>query len=71
MPLQLPEELAQAKELMDQARFGEALEITENFEKGESLSPEDQLLALLTKGRIYAYTSQYEKLVNISESTIK
>ena len=53
MPLQLLEELAQAKELIDQARFGEALEIIEKLEKVESLSPEDQLSALLIKGRIY------------------
>ena len=43
----LPKELAQAKELMDQAKFGEALEIVETFEKGESLAPEDKLSALL------------------------
>ena len=63
----LPKELAHARELMDQAKFGEALEIIENFENGESLLPEDQLSALLIKARIYRHTQQYEKGVKISE----
>jgi len=63
----LPEELSNANELMDQAKFGEALEIVTNFEKGESISPEDQLSALLIKGNIYFYTQQLEKCVKISE----
>lgn len=37
--------LAHARELMDQAKFGEVLEIIENFKSVESLSPEDQLSA--------------------------
>jgi len=35
MPILLPEELGKAKELMDQAKFGEALEIITNFENLE------------------------------------
>ena len=38
---QLPEELTRARELMDQAKLDEALEIIEQFEKDEALSPED------------------------------
>jgi tetratricopeptide (TPR) repeat protein len=63
--ISLPKELARAMELIDQARFGEALEITEDFEKGESLSPEDQLSVLLVKGRIYGYTRDLEKCVEV------
>ncbi len=63
----LPKELAHARELMDQAKFGEALEIVTNFENVESLSPEDQLSALLIKARIYFYNRQHEKWVKISE----
>jgi tetratricopeptide (TPR) repeat protein len=64
----LPKELLQARELIDQAKFREALEIIEKFEKGESLSPEDQLSTLLTKARIYAYSGPLEKYVKLSES---
>jgi len=63
----LPRELAHATELMDQAKFGEALEIIENLEIDESIQPEEKLSALLIKARIYHYTSQYENCVNISE----
>ena len=61
----LPKELAHARELNDQAKFGEALDIIENFEKRESLSPEDQLSALLIKGNIFFYTQQIEKCLKI------
>jgi len=63
----LPKELAHARELIDQAKFGEALEIIENFENVESLLPEDQLSALLIKASVYRYTHQYEKRLKISE----
>ena len=63
----LPKELVHARELVDQAKFGEALEIIENFENVESLLPKDQLSALLIKGRIYRYTHQYENRLKISE----
>jgi len=63
----LPKELAQARDLINQAKFGEALEIIENFENVESLLPEDQLSALLIKARIYRYTHQYENRFKISE----
>ncbi len=67
MTLVVPKELAHARELMNQARFGEALEIVEQFEKIESLSSKDQLLALLTKARIYSYNNQFEEQVKISD----
>jgi tetratricopeptide (TPR) repeat protein len=52
---QLPEELARARELTDQGRFDEALEIVEKSEKVRSLSPEDKLSTLLIKGRLQRY----------------
>ncbi|MHA2400797.1 MAG: tetratricopeptide repeat protein [Promethearchaeota archaeon] len=67
MTLVVPKELAHARELINQARFGEALEIVEQFEKIKSLSSEDQLLALLTKARIYSYNNQFEEQVKISD----
>ena len=57
----LPKELAQARELMDQAKLDEALKIIERFENEKSLSPENQLSALLTKGRIYLYKQRTRK----------
>ncbi|MHA2009484.1 MAG: hypothetical protein ACXABO_19915 [Promethearchaeota archaeon] len=65
MPILLPEDLVNAGKLIEQARFGEALEITEEFEKTE-LIPEDQVSMFLTKSRIYAYTREYEKNVEVS-----
>ena len=52
MTILLPKELTHARELIDQAKFGDALEIIENFENAESLSPEDQLSVLLIKAKI-------------------
>ncbi|MFX0080901.1 MAG: hypothetical protein ACFE94_04025 [Candidatus Hodarchaeota archaeon] len=63
----LPKELVRAKELMDQAKLEEALEIIENYEKIESLSSRDQLSALLIKATIYRYNRQYRKSLEISE----
>ena len=63
----LPKELVHARELTDQAKFEEALEIIENFENVESLLPEDQLSALLIKANVYRYTHQYEKRLKICE----
>ena len=63
----LPKELIHASELIDQAKFEEALEIIENFENIESLQPEDQLSALLLKAMIYTYNQEFEKRLEISE----
>ncbi|MHA2186554.1 MAG: hypothetical protein ACXAAI_16310, partial [Promethearchaeota archaeon] len=64
---QLPEELAYARELMDQAKLDEALEIIKQFEKKESLAPEDQLSALLIKGKIYLYQQRTRKALQFFE----
>ncbi|MHA2269953.1 MAG: hypothetical protein ACXAB8_19325 [Promethearchaeota archaeon] len=63
MPLLVPKELVQARELTHQAKFNEALEIIEQFEKTESLSSEDKLFALLMKGRIYLSKQHTRKAV--------
>jgi tetratricopeptide (TPR) repeat protein len=57
----LPKELGHARELMDQVKLDEALEIIENFEKGEFLSPKDQLSSLLIKGEIYIHNQRVRK----------
>jgi tetratricopeptide (TPR) repeat protein len=64
---QLPRELVHARELMDEAKLDEALEIVENFEKDKSLSPEDQLSVLLIKGRIYRYKYLIEESIKMGE----
>ncbi|MHA2400796.1 MAG: tetratricopeptide repeat protein [Promethearchaeota archaeon] len=67
MPLQLSEELTHARELIEQAKLDEALEVVENFEQIKSISSEDQLSALLIKGHIYSYNQEFEKFVKNSE----
>lgn len=67
MTKQLPEELARARELMDQAKLDEALEFIEQYEKSESLSPKDQLSALLIKGRAYLYKQRTRKALQAFE----
>jgi tetratricopeptide (TPR) repeat protein len=67
MTIQLPKELAQAKELLDHAKFEEALKIIENYEDVESLPLSDQLSALLIKANIFKFVFQFEEQVKISE----
>ncbi|MFW9824522.1 MAG: hypothetical protein ACFFE4_16380 [Candidatus Thorarchaeota archaeon] len=63
----LPKELTHARELMDQAKLDEILEIIEEFEKNESLAQEDKLSALLIKAKVFEYTQKYEICVEINE----
>jgi tetratricopeptide (TPR) repeat protein len=63
----ISKELTHVRDLCDQAKFGEALEIIENLENSESLSQEDLLSALLIRGNVYVYNQAYEKAVNIFE----
>ncbi|MHA2180356.1 MAG: tetratricopeptide repeat protein [Promethearchaeota archaeon] len=65
---QFPEELIRVSELIDQVSFEEALEIIEELEKDESLSPKDQVSVILMKGRIYHYSNQFEKQVKVYRS---
>ncbi len=71
MTRSLPKELAQARDLTEQAKLDEAFKIIEKLEKVESLSPKDQLSVLLLKGKIYSYYHQFEKQVKISELTFQ
>jgi len=63
----LPKELVQARELMDQAKLDEALEIIEKFENGKSFSPEDQLSVLLIKAEAYLYKQRTRKALQAYE----
>ncbi|MFW9942651.1 MAG: tetratricopeptide repeat protein [Candidatus Thorarchaeota archaeon] len=63
----LPKELTRARELMEQAKFDEALEIIEKYEKRDSITQEDQLSALLIKGGIYLYNRRTRKALQTYE----
>ena len=63
----LPKELTQARDLLEQAKFDEALEIIKKYEKQESLTKEDQLSVLLTKGGLYLYKQRTRKALQIYE----
>ncbi|MHA2182165.1 MAG: hypothetical protein ACXAAH_12165, partial [Promethearchaeota archaeon] len=67
MPNPLPKELVQAKELMDQARLDEALEIIEKVERGETVGPKIHLSTLLIKGKIYLYKRRTRKALQTYE----
>jgi len=67
MTLELPKQLTHAKELMDHAKLDETLEIIEQFEKRESLSPADQLSVLLIKGKVYLYKQRTRKALQAFE----
>ena len=64
-----PRELLLVEQLINEAKFEDALKTIENFEKKESLTPEDQLSMLLLKGRIYAYNAQIKDAVKVGEQT--
>ncbi|MHA2399012.1 MAG: tetratricopeptide repeat protein [Promethearchaeota archaeon] len=65
MAKQPPKELIHARELLDQGKLDETLEIIENFEKKESLDAGERLSALLIKGSVYLYKQRTRKAVNI------
>ena len=64
-----PREFLRLEQLINEAKFEDALKTIENFEKKESLTPEDQLSMLLLKGRIYAYNAQIKDAVKVGEQT--
>jgi tetratricopeptide (TPR) repeat protein len=63
----LPKELTRARELIDQAKFDEALEIIEKYEKEKSFTQEEQLSTLLIKGRLYLYKQRTRKALQTYE----
>jgi len=62
----LPEELKQAVKLTYQARFDEALDTINNFEKTKT-STNEHLSGLILKGKIYCYKEKYKKAVDIGK----
>lgn len=63
----LPKELAYAEKLMYDGKFKEACAAITNFEKNKLISSEDQLLALILRGRINNYCEQYREAVEIGK----
>jgi tetratricopeptide (TPR) repeat protein len=64
-------ELKDVENLIYQAKFEDSLSILLNLEKKEFLTPEDQLLSLILKGKIYCYKEQYRGAIEIGESAYK
>jgi tetratricopeptide (TPR) repeat protein len=71
MTKQLPIELTHARELIDQAKFEEALDIIKNFEKQGSLTQKNALIANIMVGWIYNYKYQWEKAMQIGDRVYK
>ncbi|MHA2474573.1 MAG: hypothetical protein ACXAES_15230, partial [Promethearchaeota archaeon] len=63
MTKQIPKELAHARELMEQAKLDEAVEILEQFELSASFSSQDLLSALLQKGSIRFFELNFKQAV--------
>jgi tetratricopeptide (TPR) repeat protein len=68
---QLPEELDRARELMDQAKFEEALDIIKNFEKKGALTQKDASTANIMLGWIYNYMYQWKNAIQIGDRVYK
>ncbi|MHA1992711.1 MAG: tetratricopeptide repeat protein [Candidatus Hodarchaeales archaeon] len=68
---QLPKELTHARELMDQAKFEEALDIIKNFEKKGTLTQKIALTADIMIGLIYNYKYQWKKAMQIGDRVYK
>jgi tetratricopeptide (TPR) repeat protein len=63
-----PEELTNSRKLMYQAKFTEALELLDTYEKKNIESSKNQLLGYIIKGKIYDYMEDYKEAIEIGES---
>ncbi|MHA1931651.1 MAG: tetratricopeptide repeat protein [Promethearchaeota archaeon] len=63
----LPEELTQARQLINEAKLSEARELITNFEMSGEITPEVQLSVLLLKGRIDLFEFQYNKAIQTGD----
>ncbi|MFW9819964.1 MAG: hypothetical protein ACFFE5_10170, partial [Candidatus Thorarchaeota archaeon] len=60
-------ELLNVERLMYQAKFEESLDNITDFEKLQNITPTDQLLSLIYKGKIFCYQERYKEAVEIGE----
>ncbi|MHA2009402.1 MAG: tetratricopeptide repeat protein [Promethearchaeota archaeon] len=63
----MPEELMNARTLMYQAKFKEALEMLSGFEEKIGKSSKSHLLGLNLKGKVFTYRDEYKKAIKVGE----
>lgn len=63
----LPEELAEAKKLMREGKYEEALGTIKLFQNKSGISDDKMLTALILEGRLYTYTNNPQDIVKIGE----
>ena len=71
MSIPRPEELIKADLLKSEGKYSEALKVVEDFERKESLSPKEQLWALIEKGYIYSLLGWTNYCVEVGERSLK
>jgi tetratricopeptide (TPR) repeat protein len=67
MPDSTPKDLRHAENLRREGKFQEALDLISDIEKKGTLTPGDKLSLLISKGKIYVLTQQYQEAVRIGE----
>lgn len=66
-PILLSMELKSIYQLIYKAKFEEALELIEIFEKKRKKASKDELSCLILKGRIYCYIERYKLAIKVGE----
>ncbi|MHA1985968.1 MAG: tetratricopeptide repeat protein [Promethearchaeota archaeon] len=67
MPESFPKDLKFAENLRREGKFQEALQVINEIEKKETISPGGQLSLLIVKGRIFTLSQQWEESVKIGK----
>ncbi|MHA2038235.1 MAG: tetratricopeptide repeat protein [Promethearchaeota archaeon] len=63
----IPEELAQARQLLNEGKLKEAHVIITNFEEKGEITPEVQLSLFLIRGKIHLFETQYNKAIEAGD----
>ncbi|MFW9822519.1 MAG: hypothetical protein ACFFE4_06270 [Candidatus Thorarchaeota archaeon] len=71
MPYSPPDELVLARQLLDEDRYQETLDVLNEFEKKDNLSKEDMIESLLIKGWLYFTIGQFVDAINITEQAFQ
>ncbi len=67
----LPEELEEAKKLMREGKYEEALGTIKLFENKAGISDEEKLSALILEGNLYTYTNKFKEVVKVGDTAYK
>jgi tetratricopeptide (TPR) repeat protein len=67
----LPEELVEAKKLMREGKYEEALGTIKLFENVSGISEENKLSALILEGRLYTYMWKFQEAVKVGDDAYK